>query len=113
MKTSARTRQVVALALTWDGARWPVRLLPSKARAFLREGATPSARSLGKLFADDQVKELRICWVPALKGGGDVLAESFAPVDGKRLAFSGTKPKQFGDVLGVVYRRTALRLSEN
>ena len=37
MKRAAKTKAdaKVALALTWDGARWPVKSLPAKARAFL------------------------------------------------------------------------------
>jgi hypothetical protein len=99
---------VIALALTWDGARRPARALPPKARAFLagRSGKIPSARKLAKLFADDQVREIRVCWVPRLKGGGAVLSEPFPTATGMRLAFRSTKTVRFGDILGVVYRRT-------
>jgi hypothetical protein len=104
MKTSA-----VALALTWDGARWPTRTLPPKARAFLagnsRAATIPSARKMADLFADDQVSEIRVCWVPRLKGGDDVLAESFPAFAGKRIGFRAAKSVRFGDILGVTYRR--------
>ena len=99
---------VVALALTWDGARWPVRTLPSAARAFLsgqsRLAAIPTTRKMAALFADDQVKEIRVCWVPRLKGGCDVLAEPFQAPVGKRIGFRSVKTVCFGDILGVIYR---------
>jgi hypothetical protein len=97
----------IALALTWDGARWPVALLPPKARAFLsaKGYAARSRREVARLLAGDAVAELRVCWVPRLKGGEDVLAEVFAAPDGKRVPFRAVKTTRFGDVLGVVYRR--------
>jgi len=95
----------VALALTWDGARWPKRSLPAKAKAFLGDKTVPSRSSLTRLFTQDQVKEIRICWVPRLKGGVDTLSEPFPTADGKRLPFTAVKTTPFGDVLGVVYRR--------
>jgi hypothetical protein len=100
---------VVALALTWDGARWPTRTLPSAARAFLagksRLAAVPSARKMAEFFAEGQVKEIRVCWVPRLKGGCDVLSEPFQTPAGKRIGFQSVKTVCFGDVLGVIYRR--------
>jgi hypothetical protein len=97
----------VALALTWDGARWPARSLPPKARAFLsgRSRAVLSGRETAELFADDQVNEIRICWVPRLKGGNAVLSEPFGTPRGTRLGFQPIKTVRFGDILGVVYRR--------
>jgi hypothetical protein len=104
---------VVALALTWDGARWPTRTLPPKARAFLSgesQGATiPSARKMAELFADDQVREIRVCWVPRLKGGSAVLSESFQTPAATRIGFQSVKTVRFGDVLGVIYRRTYIK----
>ena len=103
---------VIALALTWDGARWPTRSLPLNARDFLKmksgplqSDAVPSARNLAELFADDQVTEIRICWVPRLKGGGEVLSEPFETPTGKRLGFQSVKTVPFGDMLGVIYRK--------
>ncbi len=100
---------VVALALTWDGARWPIRSLPLKAREFLvgkeRKISAPSAKAVSRLVSGDEVREIRICWVPRLKGGADVLAESFSIASEKRLAFKATKVMRMGDYLGVVYRR--------
>jgi len=103
---------VIALALTWDGARWPVRTLPPKARAFLKiklgqssGDAIPSARKMTKLFADDKIREIRICWVPRLKGGSAALSEPFQTATGTRLAFRSTKTVRFSDILGVIYRR--------
>jgi hypothetical protein len=97
----------IALALTWDGARWPVTSLPPKARAFL--GAvgysSPTRRQAARLLAADAVTEMRLCWVPRLKGGENVLSESFAASKGKRVPFRAVKTTRFGDVLGVVYRR--------
>ena len=58
-----------------------------------------------QLFSQDEVNEIRICWVPRLKGGGDTLTEPFPAVDGKRLPFTVVKTTPFGDVLGVIYRR--------
>ena len=96
----------VAFALTWDGARWPVRGLPPKARAFLGGGKpVSSAKAMAKLLAQDAVRELRVCWVPRLKGGADVLAEPFATQDGLRVAFRSVKTVRLGDMLGVVYRK--------
>jgi hypothetical protein len=97
--------QSIALALTWDGARWPIRSLPQKARAFLGGSAIPSAQATAELFASDRIQQLRICWVPRLKGGPDVLSESF-PTQ-MRIGFKATKTISFGDILGVVYRRTS------
>jgi hypothetical protein len=111
MKTKPRATkpQTIALALTWDGARCPVRTLPPKARAFLSGksplGPPPLAAKLGKLFAADQVKEIRICFVPRLKGGPGVLTNPFPALHGKRLAFTPTKRARFGDILAVIYRR--------
>ena len=97
----------IALALTWDGARWPVASLPPKARAFLRTKGfeSPTRSEAARLLAADAVSELRLCWVPRLKGGDDVFAEVFATPKGKRVPFRTMKTAQFGDVLGVVYRR--------
>jgi hypothetical protein len=97
----------VALALTWDGARWPARTLPPKARAFLagRSGKIPSHRKMAELFTDDQIREIRICWVPRLKGGDEVLSEPFPAPAGKRIGFQTVKTLRFGDILGVIYRR--------
>jgi hypothetical protein len=101
--------RVIAVALTWDGARWPVRTLSPNARAFLsgksNQVLAPSRRKISRLFADDQVKEIRVCWVPRLKGGVDVLSDPFQAFDGKRLVFRPTKTIRFGDILGVIYRR--------
>jgi hypothetical protein len=110
MKRQGRTAgTVVALALTWDGVRWPTRRLPLKARAFLagksRGTAVPPAQNLAALFAKDRVKEIRICWVPRLKGGNDVLSEPFPSPTEKRIGFKPIKTARFGDILGVVYRR--------
>jgi hypothetical protein len=106
---AASNDRVVALALTWDGARWPVRSLPPRARAFLadksRRQSTPSAKSVAKLLSDDQVEEIRVCWVPRLKGGDEVLSEPFQAEGGKRLAFRSVKITRLEDYLGVVYRR--------
>jgi hypothetical protein len=92
--------------MTWDGARWPTRSLPPKARAFLagRAGKTPTPQRMAALFAANQVKEIRVCWVPRLKGGPDVLSEPFQAPAGKRLGFRSVKTVLFGDILGVIYR---------
>jgi hypothetical protein len=109
---TAGTGSVIALALTWDGARRPARTLPPKARAFLKVksgkspgNAIPSARKMAELFADDQVREIRICWVPRLQGGGAVLSEPFQTPAGMRISFQSAKTVRFGDILGVIYRR--------
>jgi len=105
----ASANGVVALALTWDGARWPAKSLPPKARAFLKGPAknlvVPDSRKLSAHFSDNQVREIRICWVPCLKGGPEVLSEPFQTASGKRLNFRSVETTHFGDVLGVVYRR--------
>lgn len=103
---------VIARALTWDGARWPARTLPPKARAFLKDksaksldATVSSAQKIAELFAGDQVREIRICWVPFLKGGGEVLSEPFQTSAGMRIGFQSVKTVRFGDILGVIYRR--------
>jgi hypothetical protein len=95
----------IALALTWDGARWPRRSLPAAARAFLGETAPPSSEKSAQLFTGDRVKEIRVCWVPRLSGGKETLSAPFFTPNGKRLAFRMTKSVRWGNVLGVVYRR--------
>jgi hypothetical protein len=102
----SRTGVKVAVALTWDGARWPARSLPPKARAFLaaKGYTTFSARAMAKLFASGKIGEMRICWVPRLKGGENVLAGFFFAPKGRRVPFRAKKLTSFGDVLGVVYR---------
>jgi hypothetical protein len=106
-KTSASRE--IALALTWDGSRWSVKALPPKARAFLngksQKLSVSSAREMAKLFASDDVRECRICWVPRLKGGPDVLVAPFSTPNRKRMAFQVSKLIHFGDILGVVYQK--------
>lgn len=104
-------QQVFGLALTWDGARWPTRGLSPKARAFLKRNlqartvTAPSGMSVSELLENDQVRELRICWVPRLKGGDDVLSDPFLTARGLRLSFEAVRSRTFNDVLAVVYRR--------
>ncbi len=97
----------IALALTWDGARRPMTSLPAKARAWLgvRGYVSPSRRAAAAMFAGNAVTEMRICWVPQLNGGDNVLAAPFAAPSGRRIAFRAQKTIRFGDVLGVSYRR--------
>jgi hypothetical protein len=95
-------KQRAAAALTWDGARWPAAKLPAKAKAFLGR-VTPPAK-IAALLAEKNLGELRICWVPRLKGGNDVLCKPFATLDGKRLPFRLARIVPFGDMLGAVYR---------
>jgi len=112
MRRNGKTKdggRIIALALTWDGARLPARSLPPKARAFLRGGEKPSALpadgELSRLFAADGIREIRVCWVPSLKGGEGTLSEPFQTASGKRIPFCAVKTSRFGEVLGVVYRR--------
>lgn len=102
---------VVSLAMTWDGSRYPTRSLPPKARAFLagrfRDVTIPSRANLAALFATDRVEEMRVCWVPMLRGGDDVFSGPFPAPSGKRLHFQTARTLRFGDVLGVVYRRVS------
>ena len=100
-----RAGPVISLALTWDGARWPMRGLPPKARAFLAASSAPKAGAVTKLLRNDRVAELRVCWVPRLKGGSDVLADSFLTATGRRINFRATKTILFGDIVGVIYRK--------
>jgi hypothetical protein len=93
----------VAAALTWDGARCPAKSLPAKARAFL--GPVTPAKRLAGILTEGGPIELRICWVPALRGGDEVLCLPFTTADGKRIAFRLVRTVAFGDVLGAVYRR--------
>ncbi|MCE0496473.1 MAG: hypothetical protein LV481_00815 [Methylacidiphilales bacterium] len=111
MKRAAKIteRRIIAFALTWDGARWPVRALSPRARAFLanpaRKPASFTISSLTRLFKRDGVDEIRICWVPRLKGGTDVLASPFFVPKNGRLQFQSVRQVRLGDDLGVVYRR--------
>jgi len=109
MKTSnpKKSAAKIALALTWDGSRWPAASLPPKARAFLRANgyASPARREVAQLLAADAVSEMRLCWVPRLKGGDNVLADIFPAPKNKRVPFRAVKTTRFGDVLGVVYQR--------
>jgi len=93
----------VAAALTWDGARFPTARLSAKARAFLGR-VTPAAKLAG-ILADAAPIELRVCWAPRLRGGNEVLCPPFTTTDGKRIAFRLVRTVEFGNVLGVVYRR--------
>jgi hypothetical protein len=93
----------VAAALTWDGARFPAKRLPVKARAFL--GRVTPATKLAGVLAEGTPMELRVCWVPKLRGGPEVLCAPFTTSDGKRVAFRLVRMVRFGDVLGAVYRR--------
>ncbi len=105
--TRATPPKKVALALTWDGARWPVASLPPKAKAFLaaKGFSTPTRREAARLLAANAVRELRICWVPRLKGGDNVLADIFSAPNSRRVPFRATKTKHIGDLLGVVFKR--------
>ena len=95
----------IALALTWDGARYPVRSLPKEARAFLATGkAAPSAAKMSQLFARNDVREIRVCWVPSLSGNAP-MCEPFATRDEKRIPFRPVRQKRIGDCLSAVYRR--------
>jgi len=111
MKRPAATKaqNQVALALTWDGARWPEKKLSSKARAFLKGPSkslrAPIPKKLSVLFVDDAIDEIRICWVPQLKGGKEVLAEPFATPKGKRLKFVVTHTIRLDEALGVIYSK--------
>jgi len=112
MKSAGRKRsgRTVALALTWDGARWAARSLPPKARAFLQGSgkprAVPAAEALASLLAADEIGEIRVCWVPRLKGGEGTLSEPGPTPLGKRIPFRPVRTSRFGEVLGVVYRRS-------
>jgi hypothetical protein len=97
----------VAAVLTWDGSRAPTRRLPARARTFLGP-VTPAAR-LARTLTLDEPLELRICWVPRLQGGPDVLVPPFSTKNGKRIAFRTVRTVPFGDMLGVVYRRGGSR----
>ena len=92
----------VAAALTWDGARIPARRLPAKARAFL--GAVTPAARLNSLLKTKTELELRICWVPFLRGSPETLCPPFATPDGRRITFRLTRTVSFGGMLGAVYR---------
>jgi hypothetical protein len=98
----------IALALTWDGARWPTAKLSRQAQAFLGKGhLSPirSRREITKFLGKNQVVEIRICWVPSLRGGDQVLSDPFVISSGKRLGFRVAKMRSFENVLGVIYRR--------
>jgi len=97
--------RTLSVALTWDGARWPVRKLSPKARAFLGGKGSVSAGEMAEWAACDTVKEIRVCWVPQLAGGDDVLALPFVTPTAKRIPFRMVCMLPLGDALGVVYRR--------
>lgn len=92
-----------AAALSWDGAQVSPTRLTAKARAFL--GPLTSAKKMAALLAVASPIELRICWVPRLRGGSNVLQPPFDTFDGKRVAFRTIRTVAFGEILGVVYRR--------
>ena len=94
-----------AAALTWDGARHPARRLPARARTFL--GPVTPAKKLAAMLCGTGALELRICWIPRLRGGEDVLLPPFETSDGKRVAFKLVRTTSFGPLLGAVYRRRA------
>jgi len=60
---------------------------------------------MAELLRNDRVAELRVCWVPRLKGGSRALSEPFQTATGRRLAFKAERTVVIGDLLGVVYRR--------
>ncbi len=97
----------VAVALAWDGSRGSLRAVPRAARVFLglRAEKTPSPAILAEGLAGGQIRELRICWLPRLRGGDPVLAVPLVTRDGLRLNFRAVQRRQFGDALVVVYRR--------
>jgi len=99
----------VALALTWDGVRWPAKKLPPKAQAFLAGRTSPTPKEVAKFFSDDQIQELRICWVPRLKGGSDVLSEPFSVPQSRRIQFEVVRTNHFDDILAVTYRRRPIK----
>ncbi|MEJ0001141.1 MAG: hypothetical protein WDO13_19470 [Verrucomicrobiota bacterium] len=104
--TTGRAGKSLALALTWDGARWPAARLPAPARTFLRRAApAPAADRVARLLAEGKIRELVICWVPRLKGGEPTLADVFTTSDGRRVAFQAVRTVRIGDILGVRYRR--------
>jgi hypothetical protein len=109
MKTSralTRPARGLALALTWDGVRQPLRSLPAAARAFLEIVApAPSMAHLGALLQKQEIDEIRVCWIPHLQGGDDVLCPPFSAGDGLRIGYRAAQSRRFGDILGVVYRR--------
>ena len=106
-KAVPKKSAVVALALAWDGSRCSMRSLPGKARVFLGAGSKkiPEMAELSRLLAEGKISEMRICWVPRLQGGRDVLCAPFVPPEGARIRFQVVKQKRFGDVLGMVLRR--------
>jgi hypothetical protein len=110
---SAAPGDAIALALTWDGSRWPAKRLSAKARSFLADGSPKksaySAKTIAQLLTDDRVREIRLCWVPRLSGGDDVLTIPFTTPGGKRIGFRIARRAIFGEVLGVVYRRSGSR----
>jgi hypothetical protein len=57
------------------------------------------------LLAGGEVRELRICWMPRLKGGEETLVAPFRTLPTARIPFRPVRMRPFGDVLGVVYRR--------
>ena len=96
----------IALALTWDGSRWPVAKLPAAARKFLNvPGLKATPKQLSEILRAGRIKEIRICWVPILRGGDEVLCSPFATKNGRRIPFRQTSSRPLGDALGVVYRR--------
>ncbi len=107
--TRARKPSVssVAVALAWDGSRGSLRAVPRAARTFLggRGKRIPGPALLAQKLALGQIRELRVCWLPRLRGGEPVLAAPLATTDGLRLNFRAVKRRPFGDALVVVYRR--------
>jgi hypothetical protein len=102
---SAGVKPRAAAALTWDGARWPAHRLPAKARAFLGKPTAPA--KLAALLAEKTPHELRICWVPRLKGGSETLSPPFPAPHEKRIPYRLIRTTAFGTILGAVYRHAS------
>jgi hypothetical protein len=71
---------------------------------FLAGTQSLSQRGLTALVQLSPPREIRICWVPRLRGGENTLTAPFAARDGKRILFRAVKVVPLGALLGVVYR---------
>jgi hypothetical protein len=104
MKRVETADGAVGVALSWDGARLPRRELPASAREFLAGAPGVSQRDLTARAKQRRLKEIRICWVPRLRGGKGTLAPPFQTADDKRVLYRVAKIVPIGEMLGVIYR---------
>jgi riboflavin biosynthesis pyrimidine reductase len=84
-----------------------MRALPAGVRKFLRPSgvSAPSSAQVSRLLQNGELEEIRICWVPVLAGGDQVITLPFPTPRQMRINFRAVSLKQIGDILCAIYRR--------